>query len=420
MLLTFSFASSSSPVERFKAYLRINTAHPYPDYAASTAFLLGQASEIGLEAQKLVFEGSNPVVVISWLGSKPELPSILLNSHADVVAAEPEKWTHHPFAGYEDEEGNIYGRGSQDTKSTGMQYLEAIRHLKSSGYTPLRSVHVSFVPDEEIGGSNGMGKLVSSPEYSKLNVGVNLDEGLASETEFYRVFFGERAVYKLVIKAVGRPGHGSKLFDGSAMENLRESLREVYEYRQDQFRMLKDGVKSEGEVVAINNVFLRAGIPANEGFVMNVQPSEAEAGFDIRVPPSVNMQELETTHIQTKWAPASRNLTYTLTRFEPRASKGKRLPTSASDMNPWWELLKQAVSKAGGKLEAPMIRPSATDSRFIRNLGTPAFGFSPMAHTPSLLHAHNEFLNAHEYLKGIKVYSEIIKAFSGHVDISDS
>lgn len=100
MLLTFSSASSSSsPIERFKAYLRINTAHPYPDYAASTAFLLGQASEIGLEAQKLVFEGSNPVVVISWLGSKPELPSILLNSHTDVVAAEPEKWMHHPFAG---------------------------------------------------------------------------------------------------------------------------------------------------------------------------------------------------------------------------------------------------------------------------------------------------------------------------------
>lgn len=45
---------------------------------------------------------------------------------------------------------------------------------------------------------------------------------------------------------------------------------------------------------------------------MNVQPSEAEAGFDIRVPPSVDMQGLETTHIQTKWAPASRNLTYTV------------------------------------------------------------------------------------------------------------
>jgi len=26
-----------------------------------------------------------PIVVITWLGQKPELPSILLNSHTDVV-----------------------------------------------------------------------------------------------------------------------------------------------------------------------------------------------------------------------------------------------------------------------------------------------------------------------------------------------
>lgn len=67
-----------------------------------------------------------------------------------------------------------------------------------------------------------------------------------------------------------------------------------------------------------------------------------------------------------------------------------------------------------------MIRPSATDSRYIRNVNIPAFGFSPISNTPSLLHDHDEFLNAKEYLKGIKVYSEIIKAFSSHVDITDS
>ena len=42
---------------------------------------------------------------------------------------------------------------------------------------------------------------------------------------------------------------------------------------------------------------------------MNLQPSEAEAGFDVRVPPLVDIEELKTA-IRTKWAPASRNLTY--------------------------------------------------------------------------------------------------------------
>jgi aminoacylase len=159
----------------------------------------------------------------------------------------------------QDGEGNIYGRGAQDMKSVGMQYLEAIRILKGSGFQPTRSVHVSYVPDEELGGGNGMGRLVASPEFSNLNVGITLDEGLACAEDFYRVFFGERSVWKLIIKAAGAPGHGSKKSDGTAMENLRESLSAIYEYRESQFRMLKQGLKAEGEVVAINNVFLRAG-----------------------------------------------------------------------------------------------------------------------------------------------------------------
>ena len=42
---------------------------------------------------------------------------------------------------------------------------------------------------------------------------------------------------------------------------------------------------------------------------MNMQPSEAEAGFDIRIPPFADTQSLE-RRIAEEWAPAYRNLTY--------------------------------------------------------------------------------------------------------------
>lgn len=42
---------------------------------------------------------------------------------------------------------------------------------------------------------------------------------------------------------------------------------------------------------------------------MNMQPSEAEAGLDIRVPPNANTESLE-TRIAEEWAPASRNMTF--------------------------------------------------------------------------------------------------------------
>ncbi len=38
------------------------------------------------------------------------------------------------------------------------------------------------------------------------------------------------------------------------------------------------------------------------------------------------------------------------------------------------------------------IFPAATDSRYLRVAGYPAFGFSPMNNTPVLLHDHDEYL----------------------------
>ena len=62
-------------------------------------------------------------------------------------------------------------------KCVGMQYLEAIRRLKSSGFHPLRSVYLSFVPDEEIGSRDGAEKFVDSDIFNSMNVGIALDEG---------------------------------------------------------------------------------------------------------------------------------------------------------------------------------------------------------------------------------------------------
>lgn len=42
---------------------------------------------------------------------------------------------------------------------------------------------------------------------------------------------------------------------------------------------------------------------------MNLQPSEAEAGFDVRVPPNADPESLE-RRIAQEWAPASRNMTF--------------------------------------------------------------------------------------------------------------
>jgi aminoacylase len=59
-----------------------------------------------------------------------------------------------------------------------------------------------------------------------------------------------------------------------------------------------------------------------------------------------------------------------------------------------------------------MVFPGGTDSRYIRGLGIPAIGFSPMNFTPVLLHDNDEFLKADIYLKGIDIYKKIIPSLA--------
>jgi aminoacylase len=45
---------------------------------------------------------------------------------------------------------------AQDMKCVGIQHLEAVRRLRAAGRRFKRTIHLTFVPDEEIGGLDGM------------------------------------------------------------------------------------------------------------------------------------------------------------------------------------------------------------------------------------------------------------------------
>lgn len=119
-----------------------------------------------------------PVVILTWVGTDPNLPSIVLNSHMDVVPVYEHLWTHKPFEADIDDQGRIYARGSQDMKSVGTQYLGALRYFKRNNIQFKRTIHCTFVPEEEIGGVEGMREFVHTEAFKNLNVGFSLDEGM--------------------------------------------------------------------------------------------------------------------------------------------------------------------------------------------------------------------------------------------------
>ncbi|KAL2339360.1 hypothetical protein Fmac_007300 [Flemingia macrophylla] len=382
-------------ISRFQQYLKINTSQPSPRYYEAAEFVISEGKALSLEWETVEFVAGKPLVLLKWEGGNPDLPSILLYSHTDVVPSEPPKWAHPPFSAHLDSAGRIFARGSQDMKCVGMQYLEALRRLRARNFRPLRTIYLAFSPDEEIGGHDAAEKFAHSDLFRRMNVAIVLDEGLASPGPRYRAFFAERSPWWMVIKAVGAPGHGSKLYDNSAMENLFKSIESITRFRASQLDLIKAGLKAEGDVVSVNMVFLKAGTPSPTGFVMNLQPSEAEAGFDIRVPPTADPESLE-RRIAEEWAPSSRNMSFYLGQFKQKTpvhdKSGKPLLTKTDGSNAWWGLFENAVQKAGGKLGKPEVFPAATDSRYFRQLGLPAIGFSPMANTPVLLHDHNEVM----------------------------
>lgn len=338
----------------------------------------------------------NPLITMTWKGTQPDLPAIVLNSHMDVVPVYEDMWTHPPFAADIDEEGRIYARGSQDMKCVGLQYLAAIRGLKKDGVTMKRTIIVMWVPDEEKGGKLGMAKFVDQEAFKNLNVGFSLDEGLASPDDEYPVYYAERSIWHIILKCRGTPGHGSLLLKGTAGEKVRYMVDKFMDMRRfEEMKLENNPELSVGDVTTVNLTMLEGGIQNN------VVPPELRVMFDLRLAIEVNHDDfLEQIK---KWCEeAGGNIKIDFEQKDPFVE-----PTKITPDNIYWTAFKGAIDQMGLKMTT-RIFPGGTDSRFIRLKGIPAIGFSPMNNTPVLLHDHDEFLKADTYLRGIDIYKKII------------
>ncbi|XP_013181584.1 PREDICTED: aminoacylase-1-like [Papilio xuthus] len=394
-----STAYKNNPaVANFVEYLRIPSVQPNIDYDECVKFLKRQANEIGLDFKVYEVVTQKPIVVLTWKGKEPTLPAILLNSHMDVVPVFENSWTYPPFSGHIDEEGKIFARGSQDMKCVGIQYLEAIRKIKQAGLQLKRTLHISFVPDEEIGGHDGMEKFVLTNEFKALNIGFALDEGMANPTDEFIIFNGERSIWQMHIHCTGQPGHGSLLIPNTAGEKLRYIIDKFMDMREEQKKILEsDNKLTIGDVTTINLTQISGGVQSN------VVPEKLTVVFDVRLAVTVDHEEFENK--VTQWCKeAGDGVTFEFEQKNPNVEC-----TKLDNSNPYWVAFKGVCDELELKLDC-RIFPGGTDSRYVRREGIPAIGFSPMNNTPVLLHDHDEFLRADIYLRGIEIYEKLIPA----------
>ncbi|PZC78193.1 hypothetical protein B5X24_HaOG202527 [Helicoverpa armigera] len=386
---------SDPAVSNLRNYLRIRSVHPNVNYDECLTYLRGQATEMGLPVQVHEPVPKKPVLVMTWEGTEPALPSILLNSHMDVVPVFEKSWTYPPFEAHL-KDGLIYGRGVQDMKSVAIQYIEAVKRMKAKGIRLKRTLHLSFVPDEEIGGTLGMGEFVKTDAFKNLNVGFALDEGIASPTEEFLIFNGERTIWHMDIICPGKSGHGSLLLPDNSGEKLRYMIDKFMDLRQESKKKLADNPElTIGDVTTVNLTMLSGGIQNN------VVPEKLTASFDIRIALSVDQKQFE-NEIRRWCAEAGDGVTFEYKQKDPYVA-----PTTLT--NAYWLAFKAAADQLKIKLKYCTF-PGGTDSRYLRELGIPALGFSPMNKTVPGLHEHNESLRAETYLRGISIYETLIPA----------
>uniref|UniRef100_A0A2K6FYZ7 Aminoacylase-1 n=1 Tax=Propithecus coquereli TaxID=379532 RepID=A0A2K6FYZ7_PROCO len=225
-------------------------------------------------------------------------------------------------------------------------------------------------------------------------------EGLANPTDAYTVFYSERSVWWVRVTSTGRPGHGSRFIEDTAAEKLHKVVSSILAFREKERQRLQSNPHlKEGDVTSVNLTKLEGGV------AYNVVPASMSAGFDFRVAPDVDLKAFEKQlHAWCQTAGEGVTLEFVQKWMKPQV-------TSIDDSDPWWSAFSRVFKDMNLTLEAEIF-PATTDSRYLRAVGVPALGFSPMNHTPVLLHDHDERLHEAVFLRGIDIYTQLLSALA--------
>ena len=157
----------------------------------------------------------NGTLLYRWPGKSPEKLPILLMGHQDVVPASDEGWSVGAYSG-EVVEGNLYGRGSLDCKSTMFVEMEAVEQLLAEGFTPECDVYLEYSINEETGG-DGAAAAMRYWQDRGIRFAMVIDEGGAIMDQpipgmtrpYAMIGITEKGYMDVKITARGKGGHSS-------------------------------------------------------------------------------------------------------------------------------------------------------------------------------------------------------------------
>lgn len=382
-----------------QSYLAVDTTNPPGNEARAVDRLEAIARSVGLTPLRLTSPGGRMSLVVRLPATvqRPDEGGVLLLHHSDVVAA-GEGWSVPPFGGVV-RDGSLWGRGAVDAKSLGVAHLAALAALSHSGLARRREVVWLAVADEENGGGEGTAWLWRDHPEVFRGLSLVLNEGGQNRRVLGRsIWWGIEVEQKrplwLEVVARGRPGHAASLNPHSAVHVLVSGLARFVDEKprwkvtgaarrlfaalapfDPKMRALfsdldswvgPDGPRQPGMQPGMPAYFLdTVQVTELEGSTrINVVPAEARARVDVRLLPETKTADF-LAQVRATLGPEL-EVSVLLEAPEVAAS-----PIDTAD----WRLLVESL-----RAEAPVLPTfisGITDSRYFRERGIPAYGFSP-------------------------------------------
>ncbi|MDQ3887047.1 MAG: M20/M25/M40 family metallo-hydrolase [Actinomycetota bacterium] len=371
-------------------------------------------------------------VVARLSGADPQRGALLVHGHLDVVPADAEEWSVHPFSG-EVRDGYLWGRGAVDMKDMLAMSLAVARRFAREGVLPPRDIVFAFLADEEAGGLQGSHWLVEHrPELfegcteaiSEVG-GFSINGGAGRR--LYLIQTAEKGIAWMRLRAKARAGHGSFVHEDNAVTALCEAVAKLGRHRfprvmTDSVREFLDvvgeemGLDFEGDdmelaLAKLGGIARLVGATLHDtanptmldaGYKANVIPSTAEAVVDCRVLPGRQaafereVDELIGPNVIREWVVS---LPPVQTSFDGDLVEAMDAAILAEDP---------------GARTVPYMLSGGTDAKAFDKLGIRGFGFSPLQLPPdldftALFHGVDERVPVHSLEFGTRVLDRFLR-----------
>ena len=310
-------------------------------------------------------------------------------------AGDLSQWTHPPFAGIV-EDGFLHGRGAADMKGTVAAQAMTLILLQRLGVPLEHGVGFVCVADEEAGGAYGAGwSAATHPE--RFRARCCLCEGGGSFVQldgrdWCLLGVGEKGRYEVTAMFRGRGAHAARPWQGeNAFFKVADALARLrdYEPERDVAAPIFDTLaRAQGPVTAATVDSVIARLASSHGRLADhlrqvsrlvITPTLVVGRGEVeqrarRVPSRLRRPRAAPTGTGVRRG--ARRASAGRGRRPGRSDRGRqpvgRAPGSRAVFG---DALRDALGRDADVV--PTLSGGFTDSRFVRELGVPAYGFAP-------------------------------------------